>query len=173
MAAALQREASSRITNNAAEAAALRRHNAGTAAVADGTGHFVLVKIEYIDEGGCQISPLLAELPSLVMPLGDTALTRHECPVKWWGAEPQPRREQKGTYDGKWRKWKERASGTSRAMVQAELVVKRGRMRFTREAELAGGVQKLNASTLAKTRELPYARYGDFSSPASSCSSRP
>ena len=55
------------------------------------------------------------------------------------------------------------------------VAVKRDRMaligvRFTREAELAGGIRKLNVASLAKIREVPDSRYGDFSSPASSSS---
>ena len=54
--------------------------------------------------------------------------------------------------------------------MHAESEVERDRMaligvRFTREAELAGGFRKLGVATLAKVRELPDARYVDFSSP--------
>ena len=107
-------------------------------------GTFVLVKMEYTDEGGCQIPLLLAELPDPLAP-GDTTHADYECLVKWWEPEPQPRHAQKGTYDAKWRKWKARRG---RNMVHAESEVKRDRMallgvRFTREAELAGGFRNL------------------------------
>ena len=60
-------------------------------------------------------------------------------------------------------------------MVHAESEVKRDRVallgvRFTCEAELAGGFRKRSAATLAKISELPYARHGAFLSPASSSS---
>ena len=178
MAGAVRREAPNRIVNDAPEANALRRRNVATAAAAQETtmmrlerGTFVLVKMEYTDEGGCQIPLLLAELPDPLAP-GDTTHADYECLVKWWEPEPQPRHAQKGTYDAKWRKWKERRG---RNMVHAESEVKRDRMallgvRFTREAELAGGFRKLNAATLAKISELPYARHDAFSSPESSSS---
>ena len=178
MAGAVRREAPNRIVNDAPEANALRRRNVATAAAAQETtmmrlerGTFVLVKMEYTDEGGCQIPLLLAELPDPLAP-GDTTHADYECLVKWWEPEPQPRHAQKGTYDAKWRKWKERRG---RNMVHAESEVKRDRMallgvRFTREAMLAGGFRKLNAATLAKISELPYARHGAFSSPESSSS---
>ena len=130
-----------------------------------------MVKMEYTEEGGCQIPLLLAELPD-PLASGDTTRADYECLVKWWEPEPQPRHAQNGTYDAKWRKWKERSG---RNMVHAESEVKRERMallsvRFTGEAELAVGFRKLNAATLAKISELPYARHDAFSSPASSSS---
>jgi len=170
--------AENRITNDAQEQTALRNANAANAAASDESmmmrlepGTFVFVKMEWTDAGGCQIPLCLAELPD-PLPAGDSTAAGFECTVKWWEPEPQPRHEQKGTYDSKWRKWKERRG---RAFVHSESAVKRDRMaligvRFTREAELAGGFRKLNVASLAKIREVPDSRYGDFSSPASSSS---
>lgn len=176
MAGALQREAPNRIVNNAAEANALRRMNAATAAASQEAtmmrlepGTFVLVKMEYEDAGGCQIPLILAELPD-PLPRGESNAAEFKVKVKWWEPEPQPRHPQKGTFDAKWRRWKERAA-SGRGQVHAESEVTRDRMalvgvRFTREAELAGGSRKLSAATLAKVRELPDSRYDDFSSPS-------
>ena len=176
MAGALQREAPNRIVNNAAEANALRRMNAATAAASQEAtmmrlepGTFVLVKMEYEAAGGCQIPLILAELPD-PLPRGESNAAEFKVKVKWWEPEPQPRHPQKGTFDAKWRRWKERAA-SGRGQVHAESEVTRDRMalvgaRFTREAELAGGFRKLSAATLAKVRELPDSRYDDFSSPS-------
>ena len=73
-------------------------------------GTFVLlVKMEYEDAGGCQIPLVLAEL-SDPLPPGESNNAEFTVKVKWWEPEPQPRHPQKGTFDAKWRRWKERAA---------------------------------------------------------------
>ena len=176
MQSAVATTAQNRITNDAQEQTALRNTNAANAAASEESvlmrlepGTFVLVKMEYDDEGGCQIPYILAELPD-PLPPGESNAAEFKAKVKWWEPEPQPRHPQKGTFDAKWRRWKERAA-SGRGQVHAESEVTRDRMaligvRFTREAELAGGFRKLGAATLAKVRELPDSRYDDFSSPS-------
>ena len=129
-------------------------------------GTWAFVKVKYPEpspndtgSAGCRIPLILVQLAADFGDV-DTTLAESKIKVSWWAPAPAH-----GRYDGDWRKWR------NAQRQQHETEEERGSIamtdvKFTREAELAGGVRRLNKKTkerLAETNMAGVSLYSQYS----------
>lgn len=117
-------------------------------------GTFAMVAMEYDNAGGCQIPRMLVQLPAAFEV--DTTNADAQFDVKWW--EPQPG----GKYDGPWRKWMQSARRQHVSSIKRSMIT-HVNVKFTRTAELVGGIRRLSAETKERIQSDPNSKYAEYS----------
>lgn len=138
-----------------AERRACAAHTAESTMLPLTANGFGLVKMDYENDGGCQIPALLVQFPESFD--GDTTKGETKVNVRWW--EPQP----SGTWDGEWRQWKDGRRRQLQSEIERREVIMLN-VQFTRTEPLANGTRRLSTATKQRLAQDSFFQYTKYSS---------